>query len=184
LSDLIADARRNPGKVSLAALAATPSHIGFTLLKRKANVDIIFVPFPGTAPIITALLGGHISAMTDNYGGMAEHVNAGKLRPLATLSPTRTAGLDHIPTVAESGYPEAEIETWFGLFAPANLKTETTSQLIDWVSAAMQVSEIRSKLEPLGQYPSRMCGAEFAGSLRKQYEFFGAVIRDANIQAP
>jgi tripartite-type tricarboxylate transporter receptor subunit TctC len=96
LRDLIEDARKNPGKLSAAALAATQSHLSLTLLKQKANVDITFVPFPGTAPMITALLGGHVTAMVDNYGGMAEQANAGKLRPFATLSRARIAALTAI----------------------------------------------------------------------------------------
>jgi tripartite-type tricarboxylate transporter receptor subunit TctC len=69
------------------------------------------------------------------------------------------------------------------LFAPANLKKETTSQLIEWAASAVQVPEIGQKLTPLEKHPSKACGTEFAISLRRQYEAFGAAIRDANIQA-
>lgn len=183
LADLIDAARVNPGKLTFAAGTATPSYIGFGLLMRKANVDLTFVPFPGTAPMINALLGEHITAMVDNYAGMAEHANIGKLRPLATLSPTRIDELNHIPTVAESGYPDVQMSAWFGLFAPANLKKETASQLIEWTLAWLQLDELGQKIAPLGLYPGKMCGAEFAALMRKQNETFGIAIREANIQA-
>jgi tripartite-type tricarboxylate transporter receptor subunit TctC len=184
LADLIDAARASPGKLTLAALAATPSHIGFSLIKRRANVDITFVPFPGTAPMINALLGGHISSMSDNYAGMAEHANAGTLRPLVTYSNERVVGLNNIPTIAESGYPDIKMSSWFGLFAPANLKKEAASQLIEWTLAGLQAPGFMEKITPLGLYPSKKtCGAEFIASFSKEYEAFGIAIHEANIQS-
>jgi tripartite-type tricarboxylate transporter receptor subunit TctC len=183
LSDLIEDARKNPGKLSAAALAATQSHLGLTLLKQKANVDITFVPFPGTAPIITALLGSHVTAMVDNYGGMAEQVNAGKLRVLATLSRVRIAALSDVPTVAEAGYPGIEMESWFGVFAPANMKSETRSEVTELISSAIRTPDIRPKIEPLGLYPSGVCGSAFSGSLHELSASLESIIRNNNIQA-
>jgi hypothetical protein len=106
LTDLMNAARSKPGALTLATFTASGSHIAFESLKHKANVDITFVPYPGSAPAVIALLGGHVTAMMDNYSTMAEHVNAGRLRALATTARTRVEGLN-IPTVAEAG-----IETW------------------------------------------------------------------------
>jgi tripartite-type tricarboxylate transporter receptor subunit TctC len=102
LTDLMNAARSKPGALTLATFTASGSHIAFESLKHKANVDITFVPYPGSAPAVIALLGGHVTAMMDNYSTMAEHVNAGRLRALATTARTRVEGLN-IPTVAEAG---------------------------------------------------------------------------------
>jgi len=181
LTDLINAARTKPGALTLATFTASGSHIAFESLKHKANVDITFVPYPGSAPAVTALLGGHVTAMIDNYATMGEHVNAGRLRPLATFARTRVEGLN-IPTVAEAGI-DMDYEGWFGLFAPVNVSKETVSQIARSATAALQAPGVRQKLEPLGLLPPTVCGPEFAASLRKSYEEFGRTIREANIKA-
>jgi tripartite-type tricarboxylate transporter receptor subunit TctC len=181
LAEFVDVARAKPGQLTLATFPATGTHIAFEMLKHRANVDITFIPYSGSAPAVTALLGGHVTSMADNYATMAEHVNAGKLRALATFSRNRIEALPSIPTVAESGYEE--YEGWFGLFAPANAPKEAVSRLIRWTTSALQVPEVRQKLEPLGLYPISMCGAAFATLLRKQYVDFGRIIREANIKA-
>jgi tripartite-type tricarboxylate transporter receptor subunit TctC len=183
ITDLLNAARAKPGELTMASFTGTGAHITFERLKRIANANITFVPYPGSTPAVTALLGEHVTAMIDNYATVAEHVNAGKLRALATVSRTRVAALPQIPTVAESGFNGFEYEAWFGLFAPANTPKETVFQLAAWTAAALQVPDFKQKLEPLGLYPVSMCGADFAGLLRKQYEEFGRVIREANIKA-
>ena len=181
LIDLLSAARAKPGALTLATFTASGSHIAFESLKRKANVDITFVPYPGSAPAVTALLGGHVTAMIDNYATMAEHVNSGRLRALATFARTRVEGFN-IPTVAEAGI-DMDYEGWFGLFAPANVPKETVSQIARWTTAALQAPGVRQKLEPLGLLPPTVCGPEFAASLRKSYDEFGRTIREANIKA-
>jgi tripartite-type tricarboxylate transporter receptor subunit TctC len=183
LADLVDAARAKPGDLTLATFTATGTHIAFEMLKQRANVDITFVPYPGSAPAVTALLGGHVTAMADNYATMAEHAIAGKLRVLATFSGNRIEALPSIPTIAESGYKDVAYEAWFGLFAPANAPKEAVARLTRWTTAALQVQQVRQKLEPLGLYPISMCGADFAALLRKQYDDFGRIIRAADIKA-
>ena len=119
--------------------------------------------------------------MIDNFATMDEHVNAGKLRALATFAPKRVEGVAYIPTFAEAWYNE--FMGWWGLFAPAKVPKETASELARWSAAAMQMPEVKQKLEPLGLFPATMCGADFAALLHKQYQDFGRTIRDANIKA-
>jgi tripartite-type tricarboxylate transporter receptor subunit TctC len=180
LNDFIDSARAKPGQLTLASITATGPHIAFEEFKRRANVDITFVPYPGSAPAVTALLGGHVTSILDNFATMAEHVNTGKLRVLANLSPTRTEPLPQIPTFAEARYNA--LSGWFGLFAPAKVSREMASELVRWTAAAMQQPEVKRKLEPLGVYPVKMCGMDFAALLRKQYDEFGRIIREAKIR--
>jgi tripartite-type tricarboxylate transporter receptor subunit TctC len=177
LNDFVAAARAKPGELTVATFGV---NLALEEFKRRANVNIALVPYAGSAPAVTALLGGHISAMVDNFATMGEHVNAGKLRALATFVPKRVDGLAHIPTFAESGYNT--YEGWWGLFAPAKMPRQTASELVAWTTAAMQRPEVKQRLEPLGLYPSNMCGAQFSEFLHKQYEDFGRIIREANIK--
>ena len=87
-----------------------------------------------------------------------------------------------VPTVAESGFKGYEADNWNGLFAPAKTPNETVSELTGWFAAAMQNPEVKAKLVAQSLYPARMCGADFAALLRKQYNEFGRVIREANIK--
>jgi len=184
LTDLLNAARAKPAELTFASVGpATAQHIGFERLKRAASVDMTYVPYSGGAPAINALLGGHVTAVFAEYAPLAEHIKAGTLRALATSSPTRIPPLPDLPTVAESGYKDYEVDLWWSLFAPAKTPKETVSQLANWFTAAMQVPEVKAKLVAQGFTPVGMCGAEFSALLRRQYEDYGRVIREANIKA-
>jgi tripartite-type tricarboxylate transporter receptor subunit TctC len=184
LNDLLNAARAKPGQLTLASVGpATAQHIGFERLKRAANVDMTYVPYSGGAPAINALLGGHVSAVFAEYAPLAEHIKAGKLRALATSSRKRIESLPDLPTVAESGYKDYEVDLWWSLFAPANTPKEIVVKLAARFTAALQASEVKAKLAGQGFSPVGMCGADFRVLLHKQYDAYGRVIREANIRA-
>jgi tripartite-type tricarboxylate transporter receptor subunit TctC len=142
-----------------------------------------FVPYPGVAPAINALLGEHVTSVLGTYSTVAEQLNAGKLRALATASRTRIEPLPEVPTVAESGYNNYEVDYWLGLLAPAKTPKETISRLAGWFTAALQALDVKRKLVAQGLNPVGMCRADFDALLHKQYDDFGRVIREANIKA-
>jgi tripartite-type tricarboxylate transporter receptor subunit TctC len=184
LGDLIDAARAKPDSLSLAASGpASPFQIGFEVLKRAADVRITFVPFPGAAPAINALLGGHVTSTFGTYSAVSEHVKAGKLRVIATGSRTRLDVLPDAPTVQELGYRDYEVDIWYGLVAPARTPKESITELAGWLTTAMQVPEVRAKLAVQGLDPATMCGADFSALLRSQFEEYGQIIREANIKA-
>jgi tripartite-type tricarboxylate transporter receptor subunit TctC len=184
LADLLNAARAKPGGLTLAGSGpATTIHIAFEMLKRAANVNMTFIPYPGTAPAVSALLGEHVTSILTTYASVAEQLKSGKLRALATASPARIVALADVPTVAESGYKNYEVDLWNGLFAPAKTPKETVSQLAGWFTAALHVPEIKVRLAAQGLYPVEMCGTDFATYLRKQYDEYGRIIREANIKA-
>ena len=183
LSDFIAAARAKPGELSFAGTGpGATQHIGIEQFKRMANIDLIYVPYSGGAPAINALLGGHVTAVLQNYSEVVEQLNAGKLRALAVTSLTRIEPLPNVPTVAEAGYKDYEVEVWFGVLAPAKTPKDAVAQLSGWFTAAMQAPEVKPKLLNLGLYPVGLCGAEFGAHIRKQYDEYGRVIRAANIK--
>jgi tripartite-type tricarboxylate transporter receptor subunit TctC len=183
LADLIDAARAQPGILTLASIGpATVSHLTVERLKLRAKADIIFVPYPGYSPGIEALLGSHVTAALADYSSLVEHIKAGKLRALATTMPARIDQLPDVPTVAESGYKDFVAEFFVGLIAPAKTPKDTVSQVGAMFTAAMQPPEIKAKLAALGLFPNGTCGADFAAILRKDYEEYGRVIREANIK--
>ena len=166
LADLLNAARARPSDLTLAAIPAGTEQIAFEMLKRAAKVDMTFVPYPGSAPQVTALLGGHVTAAFAPYPVFSDNLTSGKLRALATLLRIETA--PEVPTFAESGFGSIEAEPWTGLLAPAKTSKATITQLAGWFTAAMQAPEVKTKLAALQLYPASMCGPDFGALLRKQ----------------
>ncbi len=184
LADLFEAARARPGALTLASIGpASTAHIAFEMLKRAAKVDMTFVPYPGTAPAVNALMGDHVTSFFGNYADVAEHLRAGTLRALASASPARLEPLQDLPTLSELGYKMSLGEIWYGLVAPTKTPKEAVSRLAGWFRAALQVPEIKTKLATRGIYPTLTCGADFGSFLRKQSDEYGRVIREANIRA-
>jgi tripartite-type tricarboxylate transporter receptor subunit TctC len=182
LADLLDAARAQPGAFSLASIGpATTTHIAFEMLKRAANVNMTFVPYPGNVPAVNALLGGHVTSVFADYAAVAELLKAG-MRALAVSSRTRMEQLPDVPTFIESGYKDFDADIWFGVVAPANTPKDTLSQFTGWFTAALQVPEVKAKFAALGLLPVGTCGADFGAYLRKQYEEYGRLIRELNIR--
>jgi len=183
LAELLAAARNNPGKLSLASVGpATIQHIAFEMLRRSANVNITFVPYSGNPAAVNAVLGGHVTAAFSNYENVTDLLNSGKLRALATSSATRIESLPQVPTVSEAGYKNYEVENWFGLMAPPNTPKDVVSQFAEWAKAGILEPEVKAKLVHSALYPVGMCGADFAAHLRKEYGNYGRLIRDTNLK--
>jgi tripartite-type tricarboxylate transporter receptor subunit TctC len=183
LAELIEAARGRPGELSIASVGPnTTQHIGIERLKRLAQADLTYVPYPGGAPTVNALLGAHVSAAVLNWSEIGEQITAGTARPLATMALHRIQPLPELPTVAESGYRDFETDVWFGLVAPAKTPNATIAQLIDWFSAALAAPEETAKLTALALYPNRKCGAEFDAHMRRQVDLYTRLIRELNIK--
>jgi len=184
LADLINDARAKPGMLSIALQGpATSQHIGTEKLKRAANFDMVNVPFTGSAPAVTSILGGHVAALFVNYPAASEQVSAGKLRVLATAARSRIESLPDVPTIAEVVRKDFEEDVWNGAVVPANTPKEIVAQLADWILSAMSSSEVRSKLAVQGFDPAGTCGADFATFLRAQVTEYAQIVRETNMKA-
>ena len=170
LAELLDAARLKLGELSIASVGPnTTQHIGIERLKRLAGANLTYVPYPGGATTINALLG--------------EHIVAGKARALATMAPQRIEPLPDLPTVAESGYRDFETDVWFGVVAPAKTPKETVAQLIDWFRAAVTAPQVKAKLVAQALYPNPKCGADFDAQLRRQAETFTQLIHALDIKA-
>jgi tripartite-type tricarboxylate transporter receptor subunit TctC len=183
LDDLMRAARAKPGELTYASINGAVLSVGFEMLNRAAGVKMTFVPFTGTAPALNAVLGGHVAATLVDYPVAAGQLQGGTLRALATGSRSRIEWLPDVPTVAESGYKDFELELWYGLIAPAQTPKDAIAQLADLFSASVRPPDIRSKLSAQGIKAGGVCGAAFAAMLRKDYDDYGRVIREANLKA-
>jgi tripartite-type tricarboxylate transporter receptor subunit TctC len=183
LADLLNAARVRPGQVTLAGTGpATSFHIAVEMIKRWAHAPLSFVPFPGSPPGINALLGEHVSAVITNYGDIVEHLKAGKVRPLAIASSKRIESLPDVPTVAEAGFADFEMDTWYGLAAPAKTPDEMVTQTADWFASALRAPELKPKLALYETYPVAWCGDDYKRYISRQYDELGRVIRESNLR--
>jgi tripartite-type tricarboxylate transporter receptor subunit TctC len=183
LDDLVKTARAKPGELTFGSAPASVLDIAFEIFAHAANFKMTFVPFPGTLPAVNAVLGGHISAAMVDYPAAAGQLLAGTLRALATGARKRIDGLPDVPTIAESGYKDYELQLWYGPFAPAKTPAETVSAFATTFVDAIRAPEIKSKLAAGLFSLDVACGADFAALLRRRSDDFGRGIREANITA-
>jgi tripartite-type tricarboxylate transporter receptor subunit TctC len=152
LSELIDLARRQPGKLNFAS-AGSSTHLAAELLKSRAAVDLVHIPYKGTAPATADLIGGQVQLMLDNIQAVLPHIRAGRLRGLAVTSPSRAAQAPELPTVAESGYPGFQAASWFGLVAPAGTPQANLQQINREVNRMLARSEVRGRMAAIGAEP-------------------------------
>jgi len=182
LGELIAAARRKPGGLTFGAGIGALSQITYATLMNRADFKMTLVPFTGTFPEVEAVYGGHIDTAFVDYPPAQGLLQAGKLRALATGSPTRSDWLPNVPTVSELGYPGFEIELWYGVFAPAHTPMSFVARMAGWLSKAAQVPTVKAQLRSQGIAASGVCGAPFAADLHRWFDEYGQVIRDAHIK--
>jgi tripartite-type tricarboxylate transporter receptor subunit TctC len=184
LGDMLDAARAKPGELTIASAGpASSPHVAIETLKRAAKANITYVPYQGTGPAINALMGQHLTAVLASYPNVVSQVKGGQLRALATTSQARIADLPDVPTIADAGFKDVEVEIWFGVVAPAKTPKETVAQLASWFSAAMQAPEVKSKLDVQGLFAVGQCGAEAGAFTRAQYDRYGSAIHAADIKA-
>jgi tripartite-type tricarboxylate transporter receptor subunit TctC len=183
LAEFVNAARSKPGELSLAAVGpGSTLQLGMIALARKAGINLTYVPYPGSAPAVTALVGNHVTSAISGYAVVVEQIKAGKLRALATATAKRIEPQPDLPTFDESGFSGLEIDNWFGVVAPASTPKETRAQLESWFTAAIQAPESRAKLAAQYLYTGGPCGDAFNAFIRKRHDEYGQAIRDANIK--
>jgi tripartite-type tricarboxylate transporter receptor subunit TctC len=182
VAELFALAKAQPGKLSFATPGVgTPQHIAGELLKNLAGVDIVHVPYRGA--ILTDVIGGRVTMTLQNVGVILPVIRDGKLRALAVTSLRRSPIISDLPTLAESGFPDFEVISWFGLLAPA----ATPAVIIDKVHAeAVRIvanADLRERIAQLGLEASVNSPEEFAVVIKTDTAKWAKVIRAANIKA-
>jgi tripartite-type tricarboxylate transporter receptor subunit TctC len=181
--EFIAYAKANPGKLNMASPGnGTGSHVAGELFKMMAGVEMVHVPYRGSTPALTDLLGGQVQVMFDATPSSLPHIRAGKLRPLAVTTATRLEVLPDIPTVGDF-VPGYEASAWLGFGAPKNTPAAVVDRLNKEINLAISDSAIKARLVDLGGLavpPSSP--AEFGKFIARDTEKWGKVVRAANIK--
>jgi len=183
VSEFIAYAKANPGKVNMATAGnGTPPHIFGELFKVMTGVDLVPVAYRGGGPALVDLLGGQMQVMFTAITASIEYIRTGKLRALAVTSAGRLSVLPDIPTVAEF-IPGYEASQWFGIGAPKNTPTEIVDKLNGEINAELADPKIKARLADLGGVPMPITPAEFGKLIADDTGKWAKVIRAANIKA-
>lgn len=182
LSDLIALARRTPGKIAYATSGVgTAQHIAMTMLSQRAAITLLHVPFANSGQLIASVLSGEVPIAMSFPGTVEPHVNTGRLKALAVTSAHRAAAWPDVPTVAESGFPGFDVQSWAGVLAPAGTPPEIIDRLHREIVRILNIPEVRSvflaqSAEPVGNTPE-----EFAAEIRSSVARWAPVIKAAGI---
>ena len=180
--EFIAYAKANPGKLNMASAGnGTPQHVSGELFKMMAGVNMTHVPYRGSAPALTDLLGGQVQVVFDTTLASIEYIRAGRLRPLAVTTATRLEALPEIPTVSDF-LPGYEASGWYGVGAPKNTPTEIVDKLNKEINAALANPKMKAQLADLGGIVLALSPAEFGKLIADETEKWGKVIRAANIK--
>jgi len=184
VADLIAAAKAEPGKLSYGTYGTgTSAHLGGELFKSLVAVDMTAVPYKGSAPAITDLLGGQIQVMFTTVSSAAALIEAGQLRALAVTSAERSRAFPQLPTVAEAGVPGYVLENWYGLFAPAKTPPDVIDRLNRAAGKAFQSEAFRKIAANEGLVMVPAPPEEFARYFRGEEARWRKVIQDAGIKA-
>jgi len=185
MKELIALARAKPGELNFASPGnGSQAHVAVELLKLRLGLDLVHVPYQGVGPAIKDLLGGRITLMVAQVPSALPHIKAGKLRALGVASAAPLATLPGVPTIAEAADLKGfEAVSWYALMAPAGTPKEVIAKIQGDIAKVLQLPDMREKLEAQGADPSGETSAELAARIRGEYDYWGEVVKKANIKA-
>jgi tripartite-type tricarboxylate transporter receptor subunit TctC len=179
LAEFVAYARAHPGQLNYGSSGvASTSNILFTLLRRDASLDVVHVPYRGTAVALNELLGGRIDALFTDLGALVPHAQAGKLRILAVAG-ARSNAAPQVPTAAEQGYPDLAMEPWYGLAVRAGTPEAIVVALRATLHATLQSDDVRHRLERAGYAPLETTGEALAKLIAEETTTFAELLAPA-----
>ena len=183
-AEFVALLKANPGKYFFASTGTgTSSHLSGEQLKTMAGVEATHVPYKGAVALNDLLSGEQVHFMFATIPSVIEFVRAGRLRALAVTSKSRSAAVPDIPTVAESGFPDFEASSWFGLLGPADLPRDIVAKLQGEVVRVLKIPEIRDKLIAQGADPVGSSPEEFAAYIRGETAKWSKVVKSSGAKA-
>lgn len=179
VKDLVHTAKSSPGKLSYGSNGnGTAQHLIATQFQMLTGTDLLHIPYKGSAPLVTDLLGGQIDLSFDAISNVIQHIQSGAMRPLAVITSKHSNLLPQVPTLAETGYsPNLAIGTWFGLLAPAGTPKEIIQRLQLEVVRIIQTTEFKKQMQDIGADPIGNSVAEMARQIKDETEKFGALVR-------
>ena len=183
VSEFIAYARANPGKIAYASSSQGGApHLAGELFKLMTGTNLVHVPYRGSGPAGQDLIAGTVQAMFDSVPASAGAVRDGRLRALGVTTRNRIAPFPDLPTIAEAGVPGYEISTWYGIWAPARTPPAIIARLQQAVATAARNPETRARFDALGAAPVADSPEDYARFVRAEYDRWGKLVRDARIK--
>jgi len=183
VAELIAYAKANPGKLSFGSSGVgAAAHLTSELLKQVTGIDMVHVPYKGTAPALADLASGNIQLLIDAPIGVMTQVRAGKIRALAMLSKNRVPGVEEVPTIVEAGGPLIESSTWVMFLAPAGTPKEIVNKVSSEVSKAVKDEALRKRLAEQAVIPVGATPEETGKFLQSEIDKWEKVITTAGVK--
>lgn len=183
LAELIAYAKANPGKLNYGTAGnGSAGHLAMEYFKLQSKLDIAHIPYRGTGPMLTDLLGGQVQLTFNGIPPILGHIKAGKLRPIAVGSAKRVSSLPDVPTIAESGFPGFETSQWYGLMAPAGTPKTVIDLLQAEAAKALSSGDAHRRITEDGALTAAGTPEAFAQLIAREKQRWGEVVRTAKIQ--
>lgn len=180
--EFAAQAQARPGRVSVASAGTgTSNHLALELLMKQSGLKLIHVPYKGSGPALIDLVGGQVETMMDQLTASMAHIKEGRLRALAVTTRKRSALLPEVPTLAELGLGDYEVSTFTGLFAPAGTPRPVLERLAAALARVLAQPAVRERFAALGVEMIEQDARAFEAYVKKDFENWRAVARDANI---
>jgi len=178
LAEFIKLARANPGKYTYGSSGnGSGPHLSMELLKSKAGIDLVHVPFKGAGPAMPALLAGQVSAMFASYGLAAQQIKAGKLRVLAVSTANRAVSMPDVPTIAEAGVPGYDSNVWYALLAPRGTPKPIVMRLSSEIAGLIKSSDLRQRFLTDGIVPVGSTPEELGAYIKTESAKWEAVVK-------
>lgn len=183
LADLVAAAKSKPGSLTFGSSGpGTGSHLAGELFKAAAGIDLVHVPYKGSAAVLADLIAGRIDVLFELQSSAMGRVRVGQVRALGTTAARRGAALPEVPTVAESGYPGFETGAWTGFFVPAGTPSDVVAKLEDATLRALRTDFVKQKFEEASVLPIPESAAAFGQYFEADIEKWARLVREGRLQ--
>ncbi|MEO7161105.1 MAG: tripartite tricarboxylate transporter substrate binding protein [Polaromonas sp.] len=183
VADLIAAAKKEPGKLSYASAGnGTSIHLAGEVFTSLAKIDMLHVPYKGSGPAVSDLLGGQVNYMFDSITSARPHIESGKLRALGVTTAKRSSTLPNVPTLAEAGLPGYEVSPWFAVFMPAATPKPVIAKLNAALLDAMKQPDVRARFASIGAEPVGSTPDELAAHLTRESARWSKLIAERGIK--
>jgi tripartite-type tricarboxylate transporter receptor subunit TctC len=184
MKEMVAYGKASPGKLSVGVSPGLggSAHLMLERMKLDLGFDVVPVPYKGSAPAIQALLGNEVPVIIDTLAGLSPLIKDGKVTALATMTDKPTVAHPDIPTVAQAGFPGYAADTWNGFAVPAGTPKDVVALLLKEITAILALPDVREKILAVGLEPASNTPEQFAATLRRNFDFWSKVVKDANIR--
>jgi tripartite-type tricarboxylate transporter receptor subunit TctC len=184
LADYVKAAREKPGSVTYASSGVGGAgHLAGELLKTMAHIDIVHVPYKGGGPAMQGFLGGQVVSFVATPISSVKQIQAGRAVAVATTGSKRAELMPDVPTVAEQGYPGYEALNWYGYLGPAGMPKDVVDRLSQEIGKALANPEVIAAMKKTGVEPAAMTPDEFGRYIRREYDTWGKVVKEAGIKS-